>query len=1258
MARGGVIGGIVVLAAAAAAVWFFVGSSPTAPVVDGEGADEAAAVVADPALAAGGKRPAAVVGAPAGALRGTILGRVIRADGSAVAGVRVVATSPGGRWDERGSVEPSQRGVRETEALRAAFASVDDPKPGDPDLPRAATGETGPDGRFTLKVEGAGNYAVEAYPAPPLCRGRANAQLMRDRTETTVVIVVVEGGALRGKVVDAADRPMAAVVLGAWTAGERGGSVPAVATDPTTGAFTLEGVPPGRAFLTVRVAGRGEWTVKTPVPAPDPFVIRVPSGGVVVGRVTDGTGAPVADVDLLVATGLREAPPAGMNGSRGRGKSAADGSFRIEGLFPGRVTTVSMLPPGRPARTEAVGRARWTGAEVRDGAETRLDLVLVRGGVVAGRVTEAGTKAAVADAEVLLFARPSGGMMMNVEAVRVKVDATGAYRFEDVPFGRYAVMPTSAKHYFAPAVARNGPMMWDGSGQGMDAPWVVVSAEGEVVERDVELTPGLVVVGSVKGPDGAPVAGAEVRAANASPLYQGAWNWGVNMTLGNQPLATTDEGGAFRIANLPPTNDLTLYAAKAPLLGAATERLKLEAGGPPPPPVLLTLAAGATVAGRVVDADGKPLAAWMVNWWSQDPKAPGWGNTTSDEEGRFRVEGLPATGIVLSAQPTSGRRGGANQRLDPPLSPGEVREGVELKPGKFAYLRGVAVDEAGKPAAGVNLFFQGESPQTTTTDEDGTFDVALPAGTYEVGMRMASGWGLDGPSISATAPAEGLRITVKPSEKTYTVIGGRVVAADGTRIPACTVSIKAEGNPNALNDEVIGGEFRREMTGKPPFTVVASVPRGTRGELLNLKSNKVVVEKDTLDVVLTLEKGLVVKGRVLTPSGEPAPGATVRAGPISASTDATGAFVLPGFASGDPVPLTVQPPATYVAPNGVTARPGGEDVIVRLVAGGSVAGRVVGLEDAKGIQAWVYVMNGGHSIAVGADGTFKLEGLPATGTVDLALNTWDGSGKASPFVGVTMKGVPIGSDGVVMTVTRGVHIRGVVVDQDGAPASNLQLQVTGEGGEGSGGQSDATGAFVIGAVRPGSYTLTVHRPNGGIALKDVKVEAPSDGVRLVVPRGRKVSGRVLGAGGKQVNLSVVTQGAKGTEQVGWGQCGSDGRFSIDVTGDGPFRVNAMADDRYGRADRVVPGTDVEIPLAVGLEISGVVEPEARSATGTWVMAEGDGWSGGAPCDTEGAFRVRGLPPGRYTLKVFKQEASAPPTEGTPVDAGATNVRLR
>jgi hypothetical protein len=317
---------------------------------------------------------------------------------------------------------------------------------------------------------------------------------------------------------------------------------------------------------------------------------------------------------------------------------------------------------------------------------------------------------------------------------------------------------------------------------------------------------------------------------------------------------------------------------------------------------------------------------------------------------------------------------------------------------------------------------------------------------------------------------------------------------------------------------------------------------------------------------------------------------------------------------------------------------------------------VVGLDDAKGVQAWVYAMTGnGRAGPVAADGTFRIEGLPAEGTVDLGVNTWS-SGGGSPFVNAQTKGVRIGTDDVVITLTRGVYVRGTVVDADGAPTGGFWMQASGPDGENGQGQVLADGTFTLGAVRPGTYTITVHNANGGVVVSGVKVDAPADNVRITLPRLRKVAGRVNGGGGKSVAVAVF--GAKGKEQVGWAQAGGDGRFSIDVAGDGPFVVNVMADDRYGRAEGVVPGTDVEINLVVGLEISGVVEPEARGTGGTYVMAEGDGWNGGTQCEPEGTFKVKGLPPGRYTLKVFKMEAWKDPGAGVPVDAGATNVRLR
>jgi len=1260
MARGGVVAvGVVVLAAVAAVagLWWGFGAPPASvPVVECEDPAEVADAAATGGELAAGRRPGTVASAVVAAgYTATIRGRVTGPKGAPAPGVLVLLRAAGGS-DDRGGVDPAHRGKAETETTQRWLASLDAPTVEDDAGALRVT--TGPDGRFTVTVDRPSNWSAEARPAPPLCGARGYLWLRREVNEGTISITLATGDALRGRVVDASDAPLAAVVSGAWTAADASGAIAPVATDPATGAFTLGAVGVGNAMLTVRVAGRCELTVRTPVPAPEPFVIRVPAGGTIAGRVTDPAGAALADVDVLITSGPREAPSTGVATVKARGKSAADGSYRVVGLAPGRVQTVTMLAPGRPARTENAWRARWTGTEVRDGAETRLDLVLGRGGVVAGRVLEAGTNAPVVDAEVYLFASQGVG---NAEAVRTRVDERGVYRIEDVPFGRYAAMPTSPRHYFAPAAAR--PEMEGNGNVAADAPVVVISVEGEVVERDLLVTPGLTVKGVVQGPGGALVAGAEIRAANEAPLYQTAWNWSVHVTLGNQPLATSDADGAFTVGNLPPTSELTLYATKPPLVGEASARLTLEAAAPPPPPITLTLAAGATVFGRVLDADGKPIAGRGVNWHSQDPKLPGWGHVTTDGDGAFKAEGVPPTTVNFQTRGSTGRSGTATAKTDPPLQPGELREGVELRVARSSWLRGVAVDASGAPAPRATLVAQGSGQQSFTTADDGTFDVAVPEGTYQLRGRPAPGGGPEGAVTTAKAPAENVRVVVAVVERAFTLVGGKVVAADGTPVPLCTVQV-SDGDGQAFRgEEVLGGEFRFELDRKPPFTLVATAPKGSRGEGLNLRSGTRVVEKEATDLVLTLERGLVVRGRVLDPAGTPTSGVVVRAGSLFGTSDATGAFVVAGLASGEPVALQVQPPSRFLGPEGVTARPGGEEVVVRLRPAGFVAGRIVGLDEVRGMQAWIYVQSGGggRASAVAADGTFRVEGLPAEGPVDLGVNTWSSAGgnEGSPFAPASAKGVRIGSDDVVIVLARGVYVRGVVVDADGAPAQRLHVQAQpNEGGDSVGASTGANGTFTLGAMRAGRYAVSVHGQNG-TAATSIPVDAPAENVRIVLPRTQKIAGRVVGGDGKAMGVTVFRKAGAKRSQVGYGQTDGEGRFAVDVTGDGPFAVNVAGPERYGRADPVEPGTEVEIQVVLGLEITGTVEPEARGAAGTWILVEGDGWQAGANSNPDGTFRLRGLPPGRYVLKVFRQEASVKePGPGTPVDAGATNVRLR
>lgn len=1261
--RGPHVAGLLLLLAVAAAVFLLRREDPTWPVdgdpVGAEAPDEGAREIGLEA----GRRPASAIARPAETVRqGTLRGRVVTKEGQPVAGVpiHVVATWSGRRG---GLIEAADRGKTETARVSKLLADLDRGS-SEPDGEVRATSDA--EGRFAFDVASETSYRVIARASPPLASATGHAHVGAPQHEANVTLVLLEGVALHGRVLDMADQPVAATLTGTWnTGGGVAGNLSPLATDPATGAFAWAVVPAGSAVLTVRLAGRMDLNVRTPVPAEEPFVVRVPAGGVVEGRVTDPSGAALRGVDLLVVTSPRSPPAVGLLSGHARAKTGDDGSYRIDGAPAGRVTSVSMLAPGRPARTEHAGASRWTGATVVEGATLRLDLVLGRGGHVKGRVLDAKTGDPVADAEVLLL--PTAGAAGGAnEPLRTAVDERGAFRFEDVPLGRYALLPASPRHYFEPA---------SGLGAGMDhrfaaagAPFVIVSAEGEEVERDLELTPGLALRGIVVDGDGTPVAGAEVRAANGGSLFQGAYNWGVHLPHVQHALATSGPDGRFVVENVPPMPLLSLYAIKPPLIGSAGEPLRLD-GGAAPPDVRLTVTRGATIVGRVLDESGRGVRGAQVQWHSQSGQAPGWGTGQADDDGNFRLEGVAAASVQLHAW---AQVGGAHQAMNtvvsPPLSAGEVREGIELKAtGGAASIRGTAVDSTGRPAGGVQLRVDavggGRGSMMVMTQPDGSFAATVAPGEYTVRQQLQPSPDrtpvVEPPPTSVRAPAEGVRVVVVVVERPLTLIGGRVVTKDGRPVALCTVRVETARGQPAWSQEVVGGEFRAEVEVRPPFTLVASAPRGSRSQPLNYKQARVQVTEATTDLVITLEGGLEVKGRVLDPRGEPVAGIALMVGETAASSDATGAFSIGGFEKADPVSLVVQSSRRFVAPQGVTAVPGGDPVVVRLLPAGFVAGRVEGLLLGDGLQAWVYASGQGQGGMVGPDGAFRLEGLPAEGTVDVALNIWDPSGKPSPYISPGAKKVPIGTDDLVLVVTTGAQVRGVVVTADGVPQPNVQLVAQAEGGASVWAQSGADGAFTAGPLPPGRWTLRVQGRQGGDRGAPTTVEAPADGVRVVVPTLRRLTVRLDGATGAAATVTVWSQPAEGAPaQLATGRPDGTGVVALDVGGDGPFQVRAAAGDLWARATGVLAGAEVTLSLQQGDEIEGTVERDGQTGGRTWVVATGEHWLAYAQVNQDQTFVVRGLPPGRYSLKVQGSRGATPAGEDVVVDAGARGVRLR
>lgn len=1275
MARGAMAVGAAVVVAAAAA-WFFVRTpEPAGPATDEEvAAGEAAEAQA---LLAGGRRPdAAPAAVGAAEIVCRLTGRVLDPDGKPVAGVAVGAeVSPvmpgfGGRIPRPGSVRNAPFASAADDSVRKAMAALDAPVVGPVALALRAT--TAADGSFAFDLREVGNVRVDAWPTPPFAPASGWAWVQPMQRDASLVIRLARGGALPGKVVDARGAPVAAVVRGTVAAAESSTTLVGVATDPATGAFEFPAVPDGRVTLTAVVAGRVEVSHRTRMPPDAPVVIVVPAGGTLVGQVVDGKGAPLEGVELLVRTGTLLPTGGAVGGGAARGRSGPGGAYRVEGLPAGRITSIAFGGDGVRPRTEQQ-HARWLGTEVRDGAETRLDLVCGRGGTVAGRVLEAGTGKPLEGAEVTLLAGwGSGGQIAF--PMRATADASGRFRFETVPLGRYAVLPSSPGHYFAPAAAdprqrgRGAPVMYDGMtyfpGGGppssADAPIVIVSREDEVVERDVELTPGLELRGTVTGPDGAPAGGAAIQLVDPSPLFGRASAWGVAVPFAGQPVATSEADGSFVVRALAP-GTYALFAAKGGLSSEPSPDARVGAAAPPAP-VALALRLGATVVGRVLDADGKGVLGRTVSWQVQGAAGRGvGGQAVTADDGGFKLEGVAPGTVSVSCW--GGRDAGANTVVEG-LTAGEVRDGVELKLRKAVRIRGIAVDASGAPAPGQSLMIQGPVSTELQTREDGTFEIGLPQpGSYTIGQRKATEWAFEGETVSVTAPADDVRVVIVPRERNTMLVGGKVVTADGTPVSVCAVTVTA-GDDNVASVEAFGGEFRLEVARKGPVSVAVDGARGPLGEQLNLTSAKVEVEKDTTDLVLTLPAGAVLHGSVVDAAGAGVPDVGLQAGSRTARTDRTGQFTLRGLAAGGPVGLAVTPPSKYLPPEKVSAMPGGEPVVIRLAAGGSVSGQIVGVEDLKSLRGWVNTdTGGGRQAQVDDEGRFTLEGLPPDGVVDLTVGVYprNGGRGGSPYLPAVLKGVAVGTTDLQVRFELGGRVRGTIVDADGQPVSGGWIMAhSPDGSGGTNARPDAQGRFTLSPLRPGKASLTYHDDRGTVRLRGETVDVPMENVRLTLPRTRKLGGRVVGlSGGTVAWLNVMAKTATGGwDGVGNVQVGGDGAFSVDVTSDGPFRIVVNAGERYARLDGVRLSTTLEIPLSMGLSIEGAVDAASLHASGTYVMANSEEWNGGAQCEKDGSFKIVGLMPGRYKLKLYANEDWKESETTVEVEAGARGVRLR
>jgi hypothetical protein len=821
------------------------------------------------------------------------------------------------------------------------------------------------------------------------------------------------------------------------------------------------------------------------------FVLTVDGGFVVVAGkvVADADGAAIPGADVLGGGQGAEAQFA-----IARTTTDAEGAFRLA------------LPSGRESGM-IVRAAGYASAMLeRPAAGKPMEVRLVRGARVAGRVTLSTTKAPVAGATVVATSAGAGGGPFAPEPATT--DAEGRYELVDLPAGDTTL------------AARGPGVVTPGGVPGRDEGWnpnAVTLEAGKTATLDLVVVPGARAAGKVVDAAGAPVAGATVAAS----LTEGGRDIGGSMLLGGTGNTAASGGdGAFAFDTLLPGRTYS-FVATAPGHGPGRAG-PVTATDDAPAPFTLTLGAVRTLAVTVLeDGAGTPVPGARVS--SRGEGGPGpWrpASAVTDREGKALLGPVEA-GVVRVGVEAEGyvRANDASAAADARELTVRLERGVEVT--------GRARLADGSPVAGATLRLEGPNLWLReTSSADGSFRFRGVPRTALVTLR-ASATGADGATLSATVevrPGGGeVAVTLaKPAGDAETsALTVRVVGPDGKPVPraeARFVSPNSSYGTNVRDGEVRFENLRNRVAG----TVHVWGARARDGAPLPYGPARVgPVAPDVADLEVRMPAEAAIEGVVRAPDGRGLRGVMVSAVPAatageegarhrssdehgSVRTGEGGTFRLGGLGEGDYV-LTFRTPPEFVPPEAVSARGGASGVVVTLKAAATVTVVVLDPEGKPAAGARVVATppgqsewdGGGVAAAVDGSGAARLAGLdPARAyTLTFAAPRGRDDWKApAPWANWMPKDETVRFE-------RAYVVAGVVRDLEGNPVGRATVFRKGENGSWSGSSANEDGTFLLRDLSAGPVVLSAQidggRPHGDLDAAAVTVQA---GDRAVVLR--------------------------------------------------------------------------------------------------------------------------------------------------------------